>query len=160
MTGAWRRDPMYFYSGLLNEGSSTSDDVPLRSVIRMSDAKHLERYSHIMKIIISKLLISFLLGSVLISLWEHSVSWSSPTKTSRPRRRELGSGRSSQDGWKMRYLRGSLRFSPRSTVRPRTRSALRREWLMTSRGSCRRNLSCSAQRNQRNDSVPCSSSHS
>ena len=59
---------MYFYSGSLNEGSSTSDDVPLRTDIRMGDAKHLERYSHIMKSIISKLLISFLLGSALISL--------------------------------------------------------------------------------------------
>ena len=96
---------MYFYSGSLNEGSSTSDDVPLRTGIRMGDAKHLERYSHIMKSIISKLLISFLLGSTLISLWEHSVSRSSPTKTSRPRRREPRSSRSLQDGWKTWYLR-------------------------------------------------------
>ena len=160
MTGAWRRDPMYFYSGLLNEGSSTSDDVPLRSVIRMSDAKHLERYSHIMKIIISKLLISFfvrLCTDIAVRAFSQLVFTHKDLKTEEKR---AGSGRSSQDGWKMRYLRGSLRFSPRSTVRPRTRSALRREWLMTSRGSCRRNLSCSAQRNQRNDSVPCSSSHS
>ena len=43
---------------------------------------------------------------------------------------------------------GSLMFLIRSTVRSRTRSAPRREGLMRSRGSCRRNLTCSAQRNQ------------
>lgn len=50
---------MYFYSGSLNETESASDGVPLRTGIRIGDVKHLERYSHHMKIFISKLLFSF-----------------------------------------------------------------------------------------------------
>mgnify|MGYP003338855052 CR=1 FL=1 len=42
---------MYFYSGSLNETESASDDVPLRTGIRMGDVKHLERYSQHMKIL-------------------------------------------------------------------------------------------------------------